>query len=148
MIDAWKHMPHDVLVARFLRPLRVIVASAITSAREANDRPLSAIPQDVMVCTQLLSIIYAANRSSATPLDKDVFCVPEINETNVDLGQVLPLHEQPLFSFIYFIAAGLVELDATSRPSRFSRQLVFLLHLPLLFDQRGQTLPLSMRGTN
>lgn len=101
MIDAWKHMPHDVLVARFLRPLRVIVASAITSAREANGRPLSAIPQDVMVCTQLLSIIYAANRSSATPLDKDVFCVPEINETNVDLGQVLPLHTNNRYSLSF-----------------------------------------------
>ena len=66
MIDAWKHMPHDVLVARFLRPLQGIVEAAITSASEANGRPLIAIPQDVMVCTQLLSIIYAASRSSAS----------------------------------------------------------------------------------
>ena len=55
MIDAWKHMPRDVLVARFLRPLQAIISSAITSASEANGRPLSIIPQDVIICAQMLS---------------------------------------------------------------------------------------------
>lgn len=86
MIDAWKHMPHDVLVARFLKPLKAIVAGAITSASEAIGRPVSAIPQDVIICTQLLSIIYAASRSSANPLNKDEFCVPEVNEKTFDVG--------------------------------------------------------------
>ncbi len=86
MIDAWKHMPHDVLVARFLRPLKGVVEAAITSASEAYGRSLIAIPQDVMVCTQLLSIIYAASRSSASPLDKEAFYIPEINDRTVDFN--------------------------------------------------------------
>ncbi len=86
MIDAWKHMPHDVLVARFLRPLQVIAGAAITSASEANGRPLTSIPQDVMVCTQLLSILYAASRNSSNPLVKEAFHIPEINDRTVDFG--------------------------------------------------------------